>query len=80
VPWRFRAETDRKLPGETPCQEIVRTRTAGGSGSSTAAAEVAVAVAAAAAVVATVDVENREENPRDAVRAPVKLELDGRST
>jgi len=79
VPWRFRAETDRKLSGETPCQEIVRTRTAGGSGSSTAAAEVAVAVAAAA-VVATVDVENREENPRDAVRAPVKLELDGRST
>jgi len=39
-----------------------------------------VAVAVAAAVGATVDVENREENPRDAVRAPVKLELDGRST
>lgn len=80
VPWWFRAETDRKLPWETPCQEIVRTWTTGGSGSSAAVAEVvAIAVTMAVAVaVATVDVENREENPRDAVREPVKPELDVR--
>lgn len=53
MPWRFRAETDRKLPWETPCQEIVRTRTTGGSGFSATAAEVvAVAVATTAATAA----------------------------
>lgn len=47
-----RAETDRKLPGETPCQEIVTTSIAG--------VEVDPPTDA---VAATVDVENQERRP-----------------
>jgi len=51
VPWRFRAETDRKLPRGTPCREIVR--------APTAAAE----VDPAAAVAAMANVEKYERRP-----------------
>ena len=59
---RFRAETDRKLPGEAPLvRKLLGLEPAGGSESSATAAEVVVLAMAVAA--ATVDVENRRRKP-----------------
>lgn len=70
----------RKLLGpEPPAEADPPPRRAAATEVVAVAVAVAVVVAVAEAA-ATVDVENREENPRDAVRTPVKSELDGRST
>ena len=64
MPWRFRAETDRKLPGEAPLvRKLLGLEPAGGSESSATAAEVVALAVAATVAAATVDVENRRRKP-----------------